>query len=237
MKRCHRFGAVPRHCPDEPDRPALAKVPRTSEHDVAPPPRRPLLERAAGEGPISHAEGMARAYAQGHAYTHGDTTFVAGSHTARDWWDDATKVPFWGDLRDSERYQMAQKALKANPQATNAVGHSLGGSVVLEAQKRDPRLRTVTYGAPVWDPWGYDKQNYDMAKYRSRANRPDKPERYRNVLDPFSFFDGSAESHIPGLKDFGTLSGPHSYGTLAEKRFTGGTAATQNPDGSVSITE
>ena len=38
--------------------------------------------------------------------------YVAGSHTDQDWYDDFTKVPNWGDLRDSVRYQEAEKALK-----------------------------------------------------------------------------------------------------------------------------
>ena len=226
MKRCNRFGAPPRHC-EEPG--LIRKAPRFSEHDVAP-ARKSLLQRAAGEGPISHAEGMIRAYQQGDAYTHGNTTFTAGSWTMRDWWDDLTKIPFWGDTRNAHRYQMAQRALDANPQVTTHVGHSLGGSVVLETMKTRPNLKTVTYGAPVWDIFGRDKDDYKLAG-------AEKPERYRNIMDPFSFFDASAESHIPGRKDFATLSGPHSYGTLAEGRFTGGTAATENPDHTVSITE
>ena len=81
--------------------PILAPKPKTSS----------LLERAAGEGAITDAEGLERAYAQGDAYTHGTTTYIAGSHTARDWWDDVTKIPFWGDSHKIYRMQMAQKAL------------------------------------------------------------------------------------------------------------------------------
>ena len=95
--------------------PVLAPKPKTSS----------LLERAAGEGPITDAEGLERAYAQGDAYTHGTTTYIAGSHTARDWWDDVTKIPFWGDSHKIYRMQMAHKALAANPQTTRVVGHSL----------------------------------------------------------------------------------------------------------------
>jgi hypothetical protein len=55
--------------------PVLAPKPKTSS----------LLQRAAGEGRITDAEGLRRAYEQGDAYTHGATTYIAGSHTARDW--------------------------------------------------------------------------------------------------------------------------------------------------------
>ena len=61
--------------------------------------------------------------------------YVAGSHTDQDWYDGFTKVPTWGDLRKSVRYQEAEKALKQNPQVNHVVGHSLGGSVSLELQK------------------------------------------------------------------------------------------------------
>ena len=38
--------------------------------------------------------------------------YVAGSHTGQDWYDDVANVPNWGDLRQSTRYQAAEKALK-----------------------------------------------------------------------------------------------------------------------------
>ena len=53
---------------------------------------------------ITDSEGLQRAYKQGDYYVHGRTMFIAGSHTARDWFDDFTKAPAWGDVRDSERY-------------------------------------------------------------------------------------------------------------------------------------
>ena len=61
---------------------------------------------------ITDSEGLRRAYAHGDYYIHGKTMFIAGSHTARDWFDDITKVPAWGDLRDSERYQKVLENLK-----------------------------------------------------------------------------------------------------------------------------
>ena len=209
-KRCRREGRCP-------GRILTGKPQQTSGLEVA---KKPLLERAAGEGPIDDATGLTRAYAQGDAYTHGNTTYVAGSHTARDWWDDVTKVPFWGDLRKSHRYKQAEKALDKNPQVTRAVGHSLGGAVALEAQKQRPGLASRTYGAPVLDPLGLDS----------------KAERYRNLGDPVSILDRSAKKSIHP-RPFSSLSGPHDYSNMAAGHMSEGKAATGNRDGSVGISE
>ena len=40
------------------------------------------------------------------------TEYIKGSSTARDWFDDVTKIPLWGDTRNAERYQQADKARK-----------------------------------------------------------------------------------------------------------------------------
>ena len=206
--------------------PVLAPKPKTSS----------LLQRAAGEGAITDAEGLARAYAQGDAYTHGTTTYIAGSHTARDWFDDFTKIPFWGDSHKIYRMQMAQKALAANPQTTRVVGHSLGGAVALQAQKDNPKLASRTYGAPVWDPFGTDNTERGYGVFDKAQGKPGGVERYRSFGDPVSFFDGSAKSSMPG-KEALSFSGPHAYQGLAAQHMSEGTAAQANADGSVSITE
>jgi len=138
-------------------------------------PKQDMSSALKGET-ITDKEGLERAYQQGDAYAYGDTLYVAGSHTARDWFDDVTKIPNWqnapagfsnatdimqmipgaGDLRNAERYQAAETALKANPGIKRVVGHSLGGSVALELQKNYSGLESRTYGAPVWDPTGSD---------------------------------------------------------------------------------
>ncbi len=84
---------------------------------------------------ITDSEGLQRAYAQGDYYVHGRTMFIAGSHTARDWFDDFTKVPAWDDSRDSERYQKTLEGFKNQEQIDTVVGHSLGGSVSLEFKR------------------------------------------------------------------------------------------------------
>ena len=43
----------------------------------------------------SDAEGLSKAYAQGDVFGQDDKMFIAGSHTARDWFDDVTKIPQW----------------------------------------------------------------------------------------------------------------------------------------------
>ena len=59
----------------------------------------------------------------------GDKLALAGSQTKRDWYDNVTKIPFYGDLKNSQRYKQLDKALEINPNVKNLVGHSLAGSV------------------------------------------------------------------------------------------------------------
>ena len=105
------------------------------------------------------------------------TEYVKGSVTKRDWLDDFTKVPFWGDTRDSERYQQAESAyndLQASGHPVDrVVGHSLGGSVALQLQKDKHIPKSRTFGAPVFDLAG-------------------SGERYRHPLDPVSVLDRGA---------------------------------------------
>ena len=131
------------------------------------------------------AEGLSRAYDQGDVFGQDDKMFIAGSHTARDWFDDVTKIPQWqkvpaginpvidvmntwwgrwifgtGDLRQSERYQKTSECLSSHPEVKVVEGHSLGGAVALQLEKDFPQriAKTVTYGAPVWDPFGRQKK-------------------------------------------------------------------------------
>ncbi len=90
------------------------------------PPQKPDLKYST----ITDSEGLQRAYEHGDYYIHGKTMFIAGSHTARDWFDDVTKIPVWGDLRNSERYQKVLDVFRNRGEIDTVVGHSLGGSVV-----------------------------------------------------------------------------------------------------------
>ena len=171
---------------------------------------------------ITEAEGLEKAYAHGDYFIHGKTMYVAGSHTDQDWYDDFTKVPNWGDLRKSVRYQEAEKALKQNPQVNHVVGHSLGGSVSLELQKNYPnQLKSSrTYGAPV------------AALPFIEGN----VERYRHYADPFSVLDRSAHSSFK-LNPTSSLSLTHDYSEMAAK-FTSTEnkpAETINQDGTTTL--
>jgi hypothetical protein len=105
--------------------------------------------------------------------------------------------------------------------------------VALQLQKDDPKLASRTYGAPVFDPFGTDKEERKYGVlYKGEAG----VERHRSFGDPVSFFDGSAKSSMPG-KEALSFSGPHAYQGLAAQHMSEGLAATQNPDGSVSISE
>ncbi len=146
--------------------------------------------------------------------------YIAGSHTARDFYDDVTKIPVWGSVKDSERYQQAEKMLKANPQIRTLVAHSLGGSVAHELQREHPGLKTVTYGSPAIS-WG----------------KAGGEGRFRNAYDPISIFDrGATQLQHPNPLKYGALT--HDYHnsstTSAQSSLDVGV---ENPDGSVSISE
>ena len=94
-------------------------------------------------------DGMGKAYAdttaKGVYYDPASTTeYIKGSTTKQDWFDDATKIPFWGDTRDSERYQEAEKAYEdlgaqGHP-IHRVVGHSaLAGRIGRTADAAGPR--------------------------------------------------------------------------------------------------
>ena len=121
------------------------------------------------------------------------TLYVKGTVDAQDWWDDFTKVPAWGDLRESRRYKDAERAYDFFTQRGEAidrvVGHSLGGSVALELQKNKAIDFSRTFGAPVLDP---------NPMHRGTV------ERVRHPLDPVSVLDRGAK--------WGPLMAyPHTY--------------------------
>ena len=121
------------------------------------------------------------------------TLVVKGTVDAQDWWDDFTKVPIWGDLKDSSRYKDAENAYnyfveKGEP-IDRVVGHSLGGSVALELQKQKGIDFSRTFGAPTLDL---------NPLHRGTV------ERVRHPLDPVSVLDRGAK--------WGPLMAyPHTY--------------------------
>ena len=110
-----------------------------------------------------------------------DKMAVAGSQTARDWYDNVSKIPFWGDVRKSERFSQLNIALTKHPKTKQLVGHSLSGSVILVKHKYNPNLETITYNAPVLQMSSMPQGN-----------------RYRSTLDLVSMFDSGAKSISTG---------------------------------------
>ena len=104
-----------------------------------------------------------------------DTMFIAGTRDFRDVYDDVTKIPVWGDLKNSKRYRDVEEEIKANPNFKKLIGHSLAGSVALEFEKNNKGYETTTYGAPVFG--GFEGGN-----------------RFRHRNDPISAFDFGAKS-------------------------------------------
>ena len=98
-------------------------------------------------------EGLDRAYNNKFTYTdiQGDTLFIGGTQNVQDVYDDVRHVPWWGDMKQTQRYKDCELILKKNPQVKHLVSHSLGGSVALALQKNHPdkKYTVVTYGAPV----------------------------------------------------------------------------------------
>ena len=129
------------------------------------------------------------------------TMHIAGTSTYRDVYDDL-KIPF-NKTNDSWRYEVASRILEHDPTIETLTGHSLGASVALELQKNYPErdLRTVTYGAPVFDViYNQDKSS--------------KSERYRNQYDLISAFDQNAhtETNWPNPHSYSNFEHNHSEG-------------------------
>lgn len=106
-----------------------------------------------------------------------DKMAVAGSQTAKDWHDDFRYIPFYGDLRKSDRFGQLNTALQKHPETKQLIGHSLAGSVILEKQKYYPNFETTTYNAPVL-----------------QLSSMPQGQRYRNTYDPISMFDLGAKT-------------------------------------------
>ncbi len=126
---------------------------------------------------------------------HGDTLYIAGTHTLRDVLDD-TLIPLHL-VRNSQRYQQALAALqRANGRVLS--GHSLGGAVAAVLQedalagRLGPKYRGFrevrTYGAPLL-----------------HSDHIPNLHAYRRAWDPISALDGgAATSSAPTWT-------PHSY--------------------------
>ena len=85
-------------------------------------------------------------------YINNDTLYIAGTDNLTAVYDDIAKVPAWGKLTDSARYNMIKPIIDKHPQIKKLVGHSLGGITTLRLQKENPErnFEVITYGAPVF---------------------------------------------------------------------------------------
>ena len=118
--------------------------------------------------------------------------YVAGTHPTllHDWIEDIALPLHLTHM--TQRYKQADQRLSSAARVKRLVGHSLGGSVVLQLEKDYPgRFTTTTYGALVVSLSGGD--------------------RYRHYLDPFSAFDRGAHTYTP--RSFN----PHSFGWLGDR--------------------
>ena len=156
--------------------------------------------------PITDREGLDKAYAlPGKVFVNGDTLYKVGTSYLQDVWDDL-KTPF-SQTSKAQRYSDAETMMAKNPQIKNMVGHSLGGSTVLELQRNhsDRTFKTNTYGAPV-----------------ASLTKPDNQDnhRYRNWLDPVSAADkGATSTFKPSALFKGSLNA-HSYDNFFDHRIS-----------------
>jgi pimeloyl-ACP methyl ester carboxylesterase len=116
----------------------------------------------------------------------GYSVFVAGTRTLADWARNP-RIPL-GLTSTLPRYEALRTAVSSSgafKRAHRLVGHSMGGSVVLQlAKDRPSQFVTETYGAPVFS--------------FSSSER-----RHRDLFDPVSILDFGADSRHFTI--------PHSY--------------------------
>ena len=129
--------------------------------------------------------GLRKAYESNKStFVEGDTLYVAGTKTLKDWYDNFTKLPF-GLTKNADRYKDAENALRENPQVKNSVGHSLGSSVSVELTKQHPEKQLelkALYASPFVDFGSKTHEN-----------------RYRHFGDVISMFDKGAKTVDIGL--------------------------------------
>ena len=140
--------------------------------------------------------GLKRAYKEPNKlFIDNNNLYIAGTSSLQDVWDDL-KIPFHM-TKHSQRYQDAEKMLKANPQVNNITGHSLGASVALELEKNNSNLHVMgAYGTPTI------------------SNTPSL-NRFRKDYDPVSMFNRGSYS-----KSNSILKGPlqaHDYKNMSAK--------------------
>ena len=129
---------------------------------------------------ILDRDGLRRAYRETNGlFKQGKALYVAGTRLNQafsnpdnffqDLMDDV-KLPFF-QTHHAERYKFAKEFLDANPDVDEIVGHSLGGSVILQLQKdyaREGRqIHSTTYAAPVVTLPGFSDPNAENNRFRN----------------------------------------------------------------------
>jgi pimeloyl-ACP methyl ester carboxylesterase len=212
---------APFKAPPAPARPSWAPP----AHEQAKAHLDSLADRALGLSSkvIEDRVGLSRAYdSPSNIYVRGNVAFVSGTQIGRwrtgeafrDMYDDL-KIPLF-QTKNTYRYEQLETALRAHPEVSHLVGHSLGGSTVLEMAKNRPELTTTTYGAPVMDVF---------AKGSKSA-----PNRFANYGDPIAMFDTNATPAV-------NIGNPHSFGNFTNTSSTDSRPGYENPDGTVTIYE
>ncbi len=98
---------------------------------------------------------------------------------------DWTKLPM-GTFNKSKIYKNAEKALIDNPEITQVIGHSAGGSAALQLERdySNKNLTSVTYSAPV----------FSIANIKQIVGKQeDKPMRFFHPGDLVSSMDMNAQ--------------------------------------------
>ena len=185
------------------------------------------------EDNITDAEGLRRAYNNpNRLYKHGDRLYVAGTTWTDDKMD-VSKPPWYTTLlkdilpgkipynfslndaiddlkipefktRDIQRYKDADKFLKQNSDIKQLIGHSMGGSVVLQLNKdNNNKFETRTYSAPV----------FDVVPHNS--NDPEN-ERFKTLGDPVAIFDNNARVTFKPTLNPLDLHSYNNYGNIGK---------------------
>jgi hypothetical protein len=130
-------------------------------------------------------DGINMAYSKPEGYHIQDNKlFIAGT---RDMGDvlDWTKLPM-NTFNKSKIYKNAEKALIDNPEITQVIGHSAGGSAALQLEKdyHNKGLTSITYSAPV----------FSIADTKQVVGKQeDKPMRFFHPGDLVSSMDMNAQ--------------------------------------------
>ena len=131
--------------------------------------------------------GLAKAYQSNKStYVDGDTMYIAGTNTAKDWYDKFTKLHF-NLTKNADRYLDSENALRENSQVKILLAHSLGSSVAVELTKQNEYTNLnvkALYASPFIDSGTKTHEN-----------------RFRHKYDVISMLDRGSKTVDIGLVD------------------------------------